>query len=90
MLEHLNPVAAKPRRVVIIGAGGFVGGTIRKHLESDGVPTLALTRKEVDLLQPGAASRLAGLLQPADAVVMVSAIAPSPARAKPSARRKSA
>ncbi len=77
MLEHLNPAAAVPRRVVIVGAGGFVGGAIRKRLESDGVPTLALTRKEVDLLQAGAAARLAGLLQPADAVVLVSAIAPA-------------
>jgi len=62
---------------VIIGAGGFVGGAIRARLEHDGVATLALTRKEVDLLQPGAAARLAGLLRPADAVVLVSAIAPA-------------
>jgi nucleoside-diphosphate-sugar epimerase len=77
VLEHLNPTAAAPRRVVIIGAGGFVGGSIRKRLESDGVATLALTRKEVDLLQPGAAARLASRFRPADAVVLVSAIAPA-------------
>ena len=77
MLEHLNPAAAAPRRVVIIGAGGFVGGSIRARLESDGVVTLALTRKEVDLLQTGAAVRLAGLLRPGDAVVLVSAVAPA-------------
>jgi nucleoside-diphosphate-sugar epimerase len=77
VLEHLNPTAAAPRRVVIIGAGGFVGGSIRKRLESDGVATLALTRKEVDLLQPGAAARLASQLRPADAIVLVSAIAPA-------------
>ena len=77
MLEHLNPAAAAPRRVVIIGAGGFVGGSIRARLESDGVATLALTRKEVDLLQAGAAAKLAGLLRPGDAVVLVSAVAPA-------------
>ena len=77
MLEHLNPATTAPRRVVIIGAGGFVGGTIRARLERDGVATLALTRKEVDLLQSGATARLAGLLRPADAVVLVSAIAPA-------------
>jgi UDP-glucose 4-epimerase len=77
VLEHLNPAAAAPRRVVIVGAGGFVGGSIRARLESDGVATLPLTRKEVDLLQPGAAAKLASQLRPADAVVLVSAIAPA-------------
>ena len=77
MLEHLNPAGSPPRRVVVVGAGGFVGSAIRKRIEGEGVPTLALTRKEVDLLQPGAAGRLGGLLRPADAVVLVSAIAPA-------------
>lgn len=77
MLEHLNAKPANPSRVVIIGAGGFVGGAIRKRLESDGVPTLPLTRKELDLLGDGAAAKLKSLLQPSDSVVMVSAIAPA-------------
>lgn len=76
MLEHINTIPAKPGRVVIIGAGGFVGGAIRKKLEADGVTVLALTRREVDLLGAGAAEKLAQLLQPTDSVVMVSAIAP--------------
>ena len=77
MLEHLNPNTVKPRRVVIIGAGGFVGGAIRKKLASEGVNTLALTRKDLDLLADGAAEKLQGLLQPTDSVVMVSAVAPA-------------
>lgn len=77
MLEHLNRTPTAPRRVVIIGAGGFVGGSIRARLESDGVATLALTRKELDLLQPGATARLASMLRPLDTVVLVSAIAPA-------------
>jgi len=77
MLEHLNTAPAKPGRVVIIGAGGFVGGAIRRRLEEEGVATLALTRRELDLLQPGAARKLAALLRPTDSVVMVSAIAPA-------------
>ncbi|MEW6248863.1 MAG: NAD(P)-dependent oxidoreductase [Nitrospirota bacterium] len=77
MLEHLNPKPAKPSRVVILGAGGFVGGAIGKRLESDGVATLPLTRKELDLLADGASAKLKGLLKPSDSVVMVSAIAPA-------------
>lgn len=76
MLEHLNIKPAKPGRVVIIGAGGFVGGAIRKKLEGDGINVLALTRRELDLLSGGAEEQLAKYLQPTDSVVMVSAIAP--------------
>lgn len=77
MLDHLNARPATPIRVVIIGAGGFVGGAITKRIEADGVATLPLTRKEVDLLGDGASAKLKGLLKPSDSVVMVSAIAPA-------------
>lgn len=76
MLEHNNSSLINPARVVIIGAGGFVGGAIRKKLAAEGVDTLALTRKELDLIADGAAGKLAGQLRPDDSVVMVSAIAP--------------
>ena len=77
MLEHLNVRPAKPARVVIVGAGGFVGGAIWKQLEADGVTTLPLARKELDLLADGASAKLKGLLRATDSVVMVSAIAPA-------------
>lgn len=76
MLTHTNAAPAKPARVVIIGAGGFVGGAILKKLAADGVATLPLTRQELDLLADGAARKLAQILRPSDSVVMVSAIAP--------------
>lgn len=76
MLQHLNAAPVLPRRVVVLGAGGFVGGAVRARLARDGVPVLALARGEVDLLSPDAAARLAGLLQPDDAFVAVSARAP--------------
>lgn len=77
LLTHTNPLPVKPARVVIIGAGGFVGGAIRKKLAEEGIDTLPLTRKELDLLSDGAANRLTQILQPADSVVMVSAVAPA-------------
>ena len=76
MLEHLNSATA-PKRVVIIGAGGFVGGAIRKKLAAEAINTLPLTRKELDLLADGSGAKLASLLRPEDSVVMVSAIAPA-------------
>jgi nucleoside-diphosphate-sugar epimerase len=76
MLHHLNERPSAPQRVVVIGARGFVGAAIARNLRGRGVETLALSRGDVDLLQPGAGKKLASLLQPGDALVAVSALAP--------------
>lgn len=76
MLEHLNNSPLAPKRVVVMGAAGFVGGALLARLARDGVPVLGLGRAEVDLLAPDAHERLAGLLRPEDAFVAVSARAP--------------
>ncbi len=76
MLEHLDPVATAPARVVVMGAAGFVGGTIARRVSAAGIPVLALDRAEVDLLAEDAAGRLAALLRPDDAFVAVAALAP--------------
>src|SRR6202011_3315116 len=76
MLEHLNPTPAKPTRVVVAGAAGFVGNAVATRLERDGVATLRLTRREIDLTAAGAAAKLATLLWPGDAFVAVAARAP--------------
>jgi UDP-glucose 4-epimerase len=76
MLRHGNDRAAAPIRVVVMGAGGFVGHAIASRLERDRVPVLRLTRREVDLLGPDGADRLAAQLRPEDVLVAVSALAP--------------
>jgi len=76
MLEHLNSTPATPSRVVILGAGGFVGGQVASKLEADAIPVLRLTRGEVDLLAQEAAEKLADLLEPEDCLIVVSAMAP--------------
>jgi nucleoside-diphosphate-sugar epimerase len=76
MLEHLNTLKRTPARVVVMGAGGFVGGALAARLARDGVPVLALGRREIDLLAEDAAERLAAMLRPDDAFVAVSALAP--------------
>jgi UDP-glucose 4-epimerase len=77
MLTHLNASPVAPKRVVVVGAGGMVGSTIVKELVAASVPTVGLTRKEVDLLTPNAAGALKARLLPDDAVVFVSAVAPA-------------
>jgi nucleoside-diphosphate-sugar epimerase len=76
MLEHLNASPQAPSRVVVIGAKGFVGSALVARLARERIPTLALSRGEVDLLEPGAADKLAAQLEPDDSVVAVSALAP--------------
>jgi nucleoside-diphosphate-sugar epimerase len=77
MLDHQTNPPQRPARAVVIGAGGFVGGTIAQQLQNEKTPVLGITRKEVDLLQDGAGKKLAALLRADDAVVFVSAIAPA-------------
>jgi UDP-glucose 4-epimerase len=77
VLEHSSPIRKAPSRVVVIGAGGFVGSAICTRLAADKVPVLALTRNELDLLKPEAAATLQRLLRADDGVVFVSALAPT-------------
>lgn len=76
-LTHQNVRPAKPERVVVIGAGGMVGGSIVRELAKAGIATLALTRKEVDLLGASGSDQLKSRLSADDAVVFVSAVAPA-------------
>lgn len=77
MLENLNQVATKPQRVVILGAGGFVGSATVKNLQAKGIETLSITREQVDLEKPNAAHALAEFIQPNDVLVMLATIAPA-------------
>jgi UDP-glucose 4-epimerase len=77
MLTHQSAIPTKPKRAVVIGAGGMVGGSIVQELAKSGIPTLALTRREVDLLGSSGSDRLKSELSADDAVVLVSAVAPA-------------
>lgn len=76
MAENLNASAVAPERVVVIGAGGFVGSAIGAAAVARGFDVLPLGRGEVDLLADGSGQALQTLLMPGDAVVFVSALAP--------------
>lgn len=76
MLNHLNSQSQKPSRVVIMGAGGFVGRAITENLKAKDVEVLTLGRGDVDLLEEGADEKLALIFKPTDSFVSVSALAP--------------
>jgi UDP-glucose 4-epimerase len=76
MLRHHHARPLAPDRVVVLGAGGFIGKAIATQLAAQCVPVMALGRDEIDLIAREAGERLAGSLQSTDALVMVSARAP--------------
>lgn len=76
MLKHTFEKATPPKRAVVIGAAGFVGGATVARLRQAGIDVLALGRADVDLLADNAARKLAACLAPGDAVVAVAARAP--------------
>lgn len=76
MLKHSFEVATTPKRVVVIGAAGFVGGASVARLRRYGAQVLGLSRADIDLSADGAAARLAEMLQAGDTVVAVAARAP--------------
>ena len=75
-LKHLNSAPRLPARTVIIGAGGFVGGAIARLIADKRGQVIPLSRRDVDLLAPDAAARLASYLKPGDAIVVAAARAP--------------
>lgn len=76
MLRHTRPGQTKPSRVVVIGAGGFVGGAVCRRLAEAHISVLPLSRTDIDLLAPDAESKLVDRLLQGDAVVAAAARAP--------------
>src|SRR5271170_7336690 len=76
MLEHTRDAFGRPIRVVILGAGGFVGSAAVERLRQDHIAVSALARTELDLLGAGSSARLGSLLDPTDALLVIAARAP--------------
>jgi len=76
MLKHLLDKSSKPKRVVVLGAAGFVGSACYRRLEILGVKVLPLSRTELDLNHPEAGELLANLLKTDDSLLFVAAKAP--------------
>lgn len=80
MLTHHHPVPQDPARVVVVGGHGFIGGTLLAALERAGIPAFAPSSIELDLAADGAGERLAAMLRPTDALVVLAALTPDKGR----------
>ena len=83
MAQTRNETIAPPGRVVVIGSRGVIGHALVETLQGmkDGfAPVVPVSSGDVDLLAKSAADDLAALLQPDDAVVMLSGLTPDRGR----------
>lgn len=80
MLVHHQVPPSPPKRVVVLGASGFLAGALTRHLERAAPAVRAIGRQELDLAAEGAGARLAGLLNPGDTLVFLSAVTPDKGR----------
>ena len=80
MIVHRLGAPRTPERVVLFGARGFIGRAIEARLRVDGVAALAVPSSDIDLTASASVGRIAALLRPTDAVVMLSALTPDKGR----------
>lgn len=76
MIQHLQPRATPPARVVVLGGTGFVGRDLLGRLSTLGVDTLGLSTRDLDLTEASSAGRLQALLRGTDALVFAAALTP--------------
>jgi nucleoside-diphosphate-sugar epimerase len=58
-IQHRQAAAVQPNRVVVLGSSGFVGSDLVTHLRVQGINTLALSSKEMNLLEHTSVHKLA-------------------------------
>jgi len=76
MLKNINSEVVTPVRVVILGAKGFVGRTLKRALDRENICSLGLGRQEIDLLNTNSVDVLTSTLDETDTLVIISAEAP--------------
>lgn len=76
MLTHGYSSNLHPKRVVVLGAKGFIGGEIIQKLVLRNISVVGLSRDDIDLLDDGASTALSDILTPDDILIFVSALAP--------------
>ena len=76
MINHLETKTVTPARVVVVGASGFVGRDLIRHLTEQGTETVALSSADIDLSLAVSVEKLRAIVREQDALVIISAITP--------------
>lgn len=73
-----SPVSVS--RVVILGGTGFIGSHLIRILETENIPVVAFSSKDIDLTANGAALELASRISKEDTIIFISALTPDRGR----------
>jgi UDP-glucose 4-epimerase len=76
MLQHHHATPTMPKRVLILGASGFVARDLARHLSQEKIAYRAIASSEVDLLQPQSVAQLQSAIGEGDALVLTSGLTP--------------
>jgi len=76
MPQHLNKQPSKPRRVVILGSGGFIGRKLSEKLAASGIEVQGVRSSDINLCSADSAVALRAIFRPDDVVVFAAAITP--------------
>jgi nucleoside-diphosphate-sugar epimerase len=79
-LSHAYSEPRKPDRLVVLGAGGFLGRSLLRTSASAGIQVEGLGSRDIDLADVSAGARLAERLRPKDVVVFLAALTPDKGR----------
>jgi UDP-glucose 4-epimerase len=79
-LSHRQSGLIKPARIVVLGAGGFLGRRLLAACAAAGVEAAGLGSRDLDLTDPTAGAQLAQRLRPADVLVFLAALTPDKGR----------
>ncbi|MBM3777149.1 MAG: SDR family oxidoreductase [Acidimicrobiia bacterium] len=74
MVHHGSAAPADPRRVIVLGGSGFIGGALGRELAARGCEVARLSSRDLDLATLDAAGRLAAMLDGNTALVFASAV----------------
>ena len=76
MIRHAGESPVRPPRVVVLGASGFVGAEVVRHLTALDIPTRGFASADLDLCQAGAVEALRQIVRPEDVLIIISALTP--------------
>jgi len=80
MLEHYGDSRQPPKRVVVLGANGFIARALVERLRRQAIMVKPIGRGEIDLAAVNAEQQLSSALTAGDALVFLSAVTPDKGR----------
>ena len=80
MIEHLQKTPIPPKRVVVLGASGFVGKALVEHLGAQHVEVVPISSADINLCETASVESLCKMLDEEDVVIFASALTPDRGR----------